>query len=261
MIIVRLSRALQRQDWLAVAIEAGIVMLGVFLAIQANAFWQDAQARSREAGILQRLTEDLARDQQSAAVLARLYERRASQARFLIESLETPSGASEDPCETARAVLSTGFVRRAEFNYLAYEEMKAAGDLDFLHDWNVRIEIDDYYLDVAPDSLTSQAHLFQANLFNRYATQALTPDQIDELSGRTEEETSACALSAEDGLAIMDRLRASEEATQILPALYAEHVRQVRRLEGYGRRASQLREQLLALQAGNRDAADAESAP
>lgn len=260
MILVRLSRALRRQDWLAVAIEAGIVMLGVFLAIQANAFWQDAQARSREAGILQRLTEDLARDQQSAAVLARLYERRASQARFPIESLETPSGASEDPCETARAVLSTGFVRRAEFNYLAYEEMKAAGDLDFLHDWNVRIEIDDYYLDVAPDSLTSQAHLFQANLFNRYATQALTPDQIDELYGRTEG-AAACALSADDGLAIIDRLRASEEATQILPALYAEHLRQVRRLEGYGRRASQLREQLLALQAGNRDAADAESVP
>ncbi|MCF8879856.1 hypothetical protein L5876_08530 [Hyphobacterium sp. SN044] len=260
MILVRLSRALRRQDWLAVAIEAGIVMLGVFLAIQANAFWQDAQARSREAGILQRLTEDLARDQQSAAVLARLYERRASQARFLIESLETPSRASEDPCGTARAVLSTGFVRRAEFNYLAYEEMKAAGDLDFLHDWNVRIEIDDYYLDVAPDSLTSQSHLFQANLFNRYATQALTPDQIDELYGRTEE-AAACALSADDGLAIIDRLRASEDATQILPALYAQHLRQVRRLEGYGRRASQLREQLLALHAGNRDAADAESAP
>ena len=260
MILARLSRALRRQNWLAVMIEAVIVMLGVFLAIQANAIWQAAQSRSLEAGILQRLTEDLAQDQQSAARLIELYELRASQTRFLIESLDAPSQASERPCLVARAVFSTGLVRMAEFNYLAYEEMKAAGDLDFLRDRRVRIEIDDYYLDVAPDSLTSQTQAFQANRFNQYAMQALTLGQLDWLSGR-QESAEACPLHADDGIAIIDRLRASSEATQILPALYAEHIMQVRRLEGFRRRATRLRGQLLAIEAGQGREAGPETTP
>lgn len=59
MIVRALSGHLRRQDWTAIAIELAIVVLGVFLAIQA-ANWNDARVRRQDAReLLQQLKPEL----------------------------------------------------------------------------------------------------------------------------------------------------------------------------------------------------------
>lgn len=59
MILHRLSNAVRKQEWLTVAIELLIVVLGVFLGLQANN-WNEARLEARQSGVFtERLIADL----------------------------------------------------------------------------------------------------------------------------------------------------------------------------------------------------------
>lgn len=55
----RIARALRRQDWVTVAVEVSIVVLGVVIGFQVTAWGQERSDRARERGHLHQLAADL----------------------------------------------------------------------------------------------------------------------------------------------------------------------------------------------------------
>ncbi|MGJ3232209.1 MAG: hypothetical protein ACFE0P_10455 [Oceanicaulis sp.] len=70
MILDNLSRALKTQNWLAAGIEFVIVIAGVVIGFQINAWNEARQAATREASVLERLREGLIADQAERAASA-----------------------------------------------------------------------------------------------------------------------------------------------------------------------------------------------
>ena len=60
----RLAAAVRRQDWFVVALEVAIVVLGVVIGFQVNAWGQDRSDRAREQVYLRQLASDLRETEQ-----------------------------------------------------------------------------------------------------------------------------------------------------------------------------------------------------
>ncbi|MEM7328163.1 MAG: hypothetical protein AAF437_05440 [Pseudomonadota bacterium] len=59
MILRRIANAIRRQDWFTVALEVVIVMIGIFLGLQVNAWNQSRVDRAEEAAFLEALYQDV----------------------------------------------------------------------------------------------------------------------------------------------------------------------------------------------------------
>lgn len=59
MIIKKIAEAFRRQDWFTVALEVAIVMIGIFLGLQVNAWNQSRVDRAEEAAFLEALYQDV----------------------------------------------------------------------------------------------------------------------------------------------------------------------------------------------------------
>ena len=59
MILRRIANAFRRQDWFTVALEVVIVMIGIFLGLQVNAWNQSRVDRAEEAAFLEALYQDV----------------------------------------------------------------------------------------------------------------------------------------------------------------------------------------------------------
>ena len=58
MLIRRIAKSLGQQDWTAAAIEVAIVMLGIFLGLQASSWYEERQEQALQAELLVRLQMD-----------------------------------------------------------------------------------------------------------------------------------------------------------------------------------------------------------
>ena len=59
MILRKLADAMRRQDWFTVALEIAIVMIGIFLGLQVNAWNQSRIDRAEEAAFLDALYQEV----------------------------------------------------------------------------------------------------------------------------------------------------------------------------------------------------------
>ena len=62
MIVRRLAEALRKQNWVTVVLEIMIVVIGIFLGLQANDWNQARNDRALEVRYLERLQADLQKD-------------------------------------------------------------------------------------------------------------------------------------------------------------------------------------------------------
>ncbi|TGY89887.1 hypothetical protein E5163_01740 [Marinicauda algicola] len=142
MILRRLVTALRRQDWVTVAIETLIVVLGVFLGIQLGN-WNEARA-DRQLGrdYAVRLIADLEQDLSVVRTLIGYYD-------DVIESIEDADRmlASADPEPQALVVAA---YRASEFTYnpkrrATWDQIVSSGDLGLLPQAAIESDLSNYY--------------------------------------------------------------------------------------------------------------------
>ena len=84
MILKKLAQAIRRQDWFQVVIEVMIVIVGIFIGLQAQALYEEQQDRELEKVYLERLLDDA-----DASIAAQ--ERNLSSDEVRIETIEKVS--------------------------------------------------------------------------------------------------------------------------------------------------------------------------
>jgi len=145
MILRRLATALRQQDWVTVAVEIIIVVLGVFIGIQV-ANWNDARIdQGRALAYLERISLDLDAD------LAALADRQVfwSEVSGYGETGLTYAQSGSIDAASHWTVLLAYFQASqvAEFitTQATYDELRSAGDLELISNLDVRNELASYY--------------------------------------------------------------------------------------------------------------------
>lgn len=153
MVIRRLRQHATTHDWFAVAIDILIVVIGVFLGLQANN-WNSARIAASDAiDHRARLIEDVAANEQDMAARLDYYSAARRHALMALAALETGRADGE--------VLLVDLYQASQINSRTlrrstYDELIAAGDLSQVGDSDLRDVAETYYrgLKVIDDSVT-----------------------------------------------------------------------------------------------------------
>lgn len=140
----RISEKIRNRDWWGIAIDLVIVVLGVFLGIQASN-WNEVRS-DRESGraYLARIRDDLRSDLRSLDEHERYWLETAEAGQRSLDYAE--GGASQDDWAVLSDFFGAGQSWHYSINDATYSELLSAGRLDHIPDVGLRKQLADYYV-------------------------------------------------------------------------------------------------------------------
>jgi hypothetical protein len=143
MILRRLTANFRRQDWTAVAVELLIVVLGVFIGLQAQE-WATAHAEQQRADVLlQQLRGDLDGERINLKTYMDYQQVVADYARTAIKGLESPG--SVDPATWVASAYQASQILTTQSTRATFDEMKSTGAIDLIRNARLRAMLISYY--------------------------------------------------------------------------------------------------------------------
>ena len=257
MAIRRFRERVARQDWFAVLIDIGIVVVGVFLGIQA-ANWN--QQRIEGAAMHEYRTEiadNLRANETSIDDQLAYYRRVRGHALAALKVMETPGSAMDEAFLIDAYQASQ--VRQRQLTQTAYDEMKSAGLARNVADSKTRGALATFYAQMPQiNALTLTVTPYRERL--RRAMPIAIQQQLRERCGDIVRHLPGgvvgsalprrCALDL-DPEAIAGaaaRIRATPDLNQDLTRHIADIDQKLRQLQGHQRQAREIRMKLEALQ-------------
>lgn len=146
MLLRRFSEHVRHQNWLAVALDFAIVVLGVFLGLQLGN-WNDARERQAQVGTyLEQILIDLETDMETGERGVLFAEEIDAAADVLIAVAEGRPGADDiSDADLVAAVPEAGYAYLPYGTAATYEEMISTGTLGHLHDLELKRDMASYY--------------------------------------------------------------------------------------------------------------------
>lgn len=156
MILRRIAANFRRQDWTAVVVELLIVVLGVFIGLQAQE-WATKHAEQQRADVLlQQLRGDLDNERINLQTYMDYQRIAADYARTAIKGLETPD--SVDPERWVASAYQASQILPLSSNRATFDEMKSTGAIDLIRNARLRALLIVYYsYDWSQTTFTAQA--------------------------------------------------------------------------------------------------------
>lgn len=140
----RLGARLQQQDWIAFAIDLIIVMVGVFLGIQASNWNQTRQDRAHGREYLDRIRGDLQTDADSLHQHELYWRDTADAGDRALAYVE--EGKARAPWPLLNDFYGAGQNWNHSTVGATYEELRSAGHLDLIASDRLRQKLADYYV-------------------------------------------------------------------------------------------------------------------
>ena len=143
MIFSRVIKHAQEQNWTAVFIEIAIVVLGVFIGLQAQD-WATAHAEQQRADVLlQQLRGDLDNERLNLKTYMAYQHVTADYARTAIKGLESPG--SVDPATWVASAYKASQILTNVSKRATFDEMNSTGAIDLLRNARLRTRLVSYY--------------------------------------------------------------------------------------------------------------------
>jgi len=144
-LIRRIIDRIRQQDWAALVSELIIVVVGIFIAIQVDAWWKHRDDLQQEQIYIARLTEDVERDVISIKRSITLAEHRYSLSNLLIAAANEPEFVRQHPAEFMSAIHQSAFTHTPPLNSDTFEELRSTGGLSLLRDEALKAALFGYY--------------------------------------------------------------------------------------------------------------------
>ena len=143
MILRRLVENLKQQHWTSVAIELVIVVLGVFIGLQAQD-WATAHAEQQRADVLlQQLRGDLDSERSNMNGYVDYQQVTAAYARTAIKGLESPESVESQAWVASIYQASQIYITSS--SRATFDEMKSTGAIDLVRNARLRALLISYY--------------------------------------------------------------------------------------------------------------------
>lgn len=221
MLIRKLSEAIRKQDWFAVVVETLVVVVGIFLALQVDAWNQWREDRELEQRYLERLQAEIARDIESIEFGLELAWTRHDMGRMLEAALDDPSVARDNPAEFVTAIERAGWTFLPPINDSTFEEIKFSGNLGIILNEELRQSIAAYYKLIERNHQWSYMREAGQIAYTETSIGILTTEQhrkIDIVTGREVVEgiLPTPEFTVEEALAALEKMKATPEFTDQL---------------------------------------------
>ena len=148
MIVRRVIEHFRKQEWTAIGIEFVLLVLGVFLGIQA-ANWNEARRdHERERAYLFRISSELDESIASIEMSIELTQQRMAMNQLVIDSASDPSLVRADPGRFIQAVKQGNYTYQPNVHGYTFEEIKANGELGIFSDPELSLDLMAFYADM-----------------------------------------------------------------------------------------------------------------
>ena len=145
MLIRRTIESVRTQNWSALLSELVIVVLGIFIAIQVDSWWQGQADLRQEQVYIQRLIADFDKDRIILADSVELAKIRRGYADLLIEVASNPSAARQQPGKFLAAIDQAAYTYTPAVNNHTFEELRSTGNIGLLRNAELKSALFGYY--------------------------------------------------------------------------------------------------------------------
>lgn len=145
MLLRRIAERLRSESWITLFLELSLVVLGILLAFQLDRAYQNSQDRDLEQRYLVRLHADLQRDTSSLTEVIGRTERRIAQVDLLLDVVDDPTVAADDPRAFASALEQVTWRSVPAITSVTYDELQTSGRSTLLRSDPLRAGLADYY--------------------------------------------------------------------------------------------------------------------
>jgi len=145
MLLRRFGRHIRNQDWFAVLIDIVVVVVGLFLAFQADRIWEEQREKQQEAEYIQRLISDLQSDIPSIEYSIQLADLRLGFIELLMTVSDEPQKALEYPAVFLVAVNQAAFTYTPQLTSHTFEDLRSTGNMRLILDQEVKALLYKYY--------------------------------------------------------------------------------------------------------------------
>ncbi len=140
MILNRIATAIKARDWAAVAIEFLVVVLGIFVALQAEDWNQERSDRRLEKVYLSRLIDETKANIETLRQYDQIYEQKV-QFIFALPGMRLEAAVSRDPDAFVQQLDNSSWIGIPDLRSESYEELESSGRLALLRDAALRSAI------------------------------------------------------------------------------------------------------------------------
>ncbi|MEX0645272.1 MAG: hypothetical protein WD076_08175, partial [Parvularculaceae bacterium] len=168
MLLRRVIEHFRKQEWTAIAIDFLIVVVGVFIGVQVNGWWESRSDARREAAYLAALKGDFAEIVAELDNDAAEYAKIAAEMSFLLE--QSRKGAPDASIEALNAAAK--LLTRMEGTPIAsgtYANLIGSGDLSLVRSQKIKDTLSSFYSQSKVIELVGVTHEMQlVNIFQPY---------------------------------------------------------------------------------------------
>jgi len=140
MFLKRLVKTLRKQDWASFAIEFLIVLLGVFLALQAEDWNQERKDRNLEEAYISRLIDEARSNIDILAQHEKIFEEKV-EFILALPNLQLNEAFQRDPLEFMHQLDYSTYVGVPNLRAETYQELESSGRLTLLRNSELRSAI------------------------------------------------------------------------------------------------------------------------
>lgn len=138
MLLRRIRRHLEDQNWFAVALDLSMVVLGVFIGLQVDTWNQQRIQRAEEEGYLARLLSDIDDSIEGTEFYVDFMTSAAERATVVLRGLDRCSVPVEDRVDFANGLYHLGKLAPASLSRGTIDELVSTGKLSILSSGDVR---------------------------------------------------------------------------------------------------------------------------
>jgi hypothetical protein len=149
MILRRFVGALRRQDWLTVTLELLIVVIGIFIGLQADAWNESRKERALERAHLEQLYSDLDYNVQRLTELSEQQAELVEELTFVVSVLMNGSIESGETDRFKWALMTMFRYPPPGLRTGGYDTLVASGDLSVLRDLELKTRLVELHAEVA----------------------------------------------------------------------------------------------------------------
>ena len=141
MLLRRFYTQVKNQDWAAAAIELSIVVVGIFLGLQASNWNDDRVERNLERGYLIRLQEDILASEGGQERDIRHLEQQLADLAIILAALDECQIPPDDALAIQRGIGSLGLVNAPRLFRRTIDDLAATGRMDIIRNEEIKAEL------------------------------------------------------------------------------------------------------------------------
>ena len=156
MFLRRIIRHVRNQEWLAIGIDFVIVVVGVFIGIQAANWNEVREDHARARAYLERISNDLEADLANYRNRMRFWNAVSDYGRTGLDYADSGRLGDGTQWNLLLAYFQASQVAEFRTRSTTYDELKSAGELNLISNLDLRNALGDYYTESANPALTER---------------------------------------------------------------------------------------------------------